>query len=242
MATHSATITTSGKTIRARIMSPDADKLAKRIPGAQKWTGSGRDRGNIVTWIYPLSMETCHDFRAVFGRNLTILPPLERWYRDAEAKASGRVIKPRNCRRCSRRLSRDRLLQRKQFCGPCEIKNKRESRERAHDRYVGQTYGLDPGEYTLILEAQGGRCAVKTCRANGTSKRLAVEHDHRLGNTVEAVRGLMCGVHNDWIGMAGDNPEVFESIADYLRNPPAREVLGTTKSAAAALRKVKRSA
>jgi hypothetical protein len=32
-------------------------------------------------------------------------------------------------------------------------------------------------------------------------------------------------MHNEWIGRAGDDPEVFESIASYLLEPPAREAL-----------------
>jgi hypothetical protein len=228
----SATITTDGKTIiRARIMSSDASELAHMIPGATEWRGQGRDSGKeVIRWLYPLSLKTCRAFREVFGENLVILPALEKWAREAVDKEQGKRLKPRRCRRCNRMLTKGRLLQNKMFCGPCAQLNKKASKERAHDRYVGDEYGLEPGEYALLLEAQGGRCAVKTCRANGTSKRLAVEHNHRLGKTREAVRGLMCGLHNDWIGLAGDNPEVFESIAEYLRNPPARRVLGTERT------------
>jgi hypothetical protein len=39
------------------------------------------------------------------------------------------------------------------------------------------------------------------------------------------VRGLACVTHNEWIGRAGDDPEVFDSLAAYLRNPPGRATL-----------------
>ena len=227
----SAAITTDGKVIiRARITAPNASELAHRIPGAQEWRGHGRDSGKeVIRWIYPLSLKTCRAFREVFGDNLIVLPALEVWAREAVAKEQGRLLKPRRCRRCNRLLTKGRLLQNKMFCGPCEQVNKKASKERAHDRYVGNEYGLEPGDYERLLKAQGGKCPVKGCRARGLSKRLAVEHDHKLGKTRQAVRGLMCGPHNDWIGMAGDDPEVFESIAAYLRNPPARRVLGTAR-------------
>jgi len=32
-------------------------------------------------------------------------------------------------------------------------------------------------------------------------------------------------MHNEWIGRAGDSPEVFDSLAAYLRDPPARKLL-----------------
>lgn len=95
-----------------------------------------------------------------------------------------------------------------------------------HARRVADVYGLLPGDYEALLEAQGGTCAILHCRAAGGTRRLAVEHDHKLEYLGrEAVRGLACAVHNEWIGRAGDDPEVFESIAAYLRNPPARKVL-----------------
>jgi len=69
---------------------------------------------------------------------------------------------------------------------------------------------------------QSGFCATHGCRAQGKSRDLCIDHDHETGE----VRGLMCNVHNEWIGRAGDDPAVFDSIAEYLRNPPARRVLG----------------
>ncbi len=91
-------------------------------------------------------------------------------------------------------------------------------KEAAHDKRAQQVYGLAPGEYRRLYEAQGGRCAILNCRATGTGRRkLAVDHDHGTGK----VRGLLCSTHNQMIGHAGDDPEVFRSIASYLEHPPA---------------------
>jgi hypothetical protein len=132
----------------------------------------------------------------------------------------------RLCPKCGSRLSADRIAKRKRYCHLCEYRVKREQREAAHDRRVVTLYGLRPGEYRRLYEAQGGRCAVLGCRVRGISKHLPVDHDHKHGlHNRYAVRGLLCTMHNQWIGRAGDDPEVFESIAEYLRNPPARAVL-----------------
>lgn len=93
-----------------------------------------------------------------------------------------------------------------------------------HSTRVQKVYGLAEGEYDLLYAAQGGRCAILRCRARGVAKRLAVDHDHKLEGR-DAVRGLLCGPHNRAIGDNGDDPEVFEALAAYLRNPPARAVL-----------------
>jgi hypothetical protein len=67
---------------------------------------------------------------------------------------------------------------------------------------------------------------VRGCKARGVSRALAVEHDHKKGlHNRKAVRGLMCKTHNKWIGMAGDDPDVFLSLYEYLTDPPAQKVL-----------------
>lgn len=93
-----------------------------------------------------------------------------------------------------------------------------------HERRVQDVYGLLPGDYEALYAAQGGRCAIHGCRATGAKRRLAVEHDHKLEGRA-SVRGLTCVSHNEWIGRAGDDPAVFDSLAAYLRDPPARKVL-----------------
>lgn len=93
-----------------------------------------------------------------------------------------------------------------------------------HDVRVTRVYGLRPGDYRRLFDAQGGVCAgcgPRTGR-NGTSgRRLAVDHDHLTGE----VRGLLCSTCNRSVGDQRDDPETFQRLADYLRNPPARLVL-----------------
>ena len=46
--------------------------------------------------------------------------------------------------------------------------------------------GVTDADYTRMLEAQGGGCAI--CGNPPKSRRLHVDHDHRTGQ----VRGLLC--------------------------------------------------
>ena len=131
----------------------------------------------------------------------------------------------RSCARCGRQLSVPRHRNRKKYCHRCEQIVLRERKQAAHDKRVETLYGLNPGEYRKLYEAQGGRCAIHGCRARGLVLALAVDHDHKKGFTREAVRGLLCKRHNREIGYNHDDPEVFDSIAAYLRNPPAKKVL-----------------
>lgn len=88
---------------------------------------------------------------------------------------------------------------------------------RNHARRVANAYGL--ADYDRLLEAQGGRCAICQ-RANGATKRLAVDHDHATGE----VRGALCSPCNRMIGHLRDNPAAFERAAAYLVDPPARQL------------------
>lgn len=76
-----AEITTDGTNVLGRI--PYANGAgpiwAKKVPGA-RWD---KDR---KVWRYPLTMDTCRTFRRIFGPELTVLPPLSRWAREAIAE------------------------------------------------------------------------------------------------------------------------------------------------------------
>ena len=99
---------------------------------------------------------------------------------------------------------------------------KRATSEGAWAKRIEETYGITAEEYYEIYEAQGGYCYI--CRrANGKSKRLSVDHDHKDG----LVRGLLClRCNKHTLGNARDEIEYFERAIEYLKNPPARQVVG----------------
>lgn len=96
-------------------------------------------------------------------------------------------------------------------------------------------YGLTVEDFGKLLASQGGVCAI--CAGTDEQRRLSVDHDHETGE----VRGLLCsGCNGAKLGRLGDDPERAEAraehheqraaalraAAEYLRNPPARAVLG----------------
>lgn len=101
----------------------------------------------------------------------------------------------------------------------------REERKRrraaAHEKRVQNVYGLKPGEYAKLYDAQLGTCAI-CLRATGATRRLSVDHDHATGE----VRGLLCRPCNDMLGHARDSDMFFYRAANYLQRPPAKGVLG----------------
>ena len=88
-------------------------------------------------------------------------------------------------------------------------------------------FKITPAEYDVILEYQGGVCAV--CHRPPVTTRLHIDHRHSDG----LVRGLLCHTDNRAIAMLRDDPARAYNVAAYLERPPAvaalaREVFGRT--------------
>lgn len=108
---------------------------------------------------------------------------------------------------------------------------KRRRSDRAHELRTQSTYGLSRNDYLALLEHQGGRCFICQ-RANGTAKRLAVDHEHYRDGCEHdpetgcrrCVRALLCGPCNQLVGRY--NATALLRAFAVLTDPPARVVLG----------------
>lgn len=104
-------------------------------------------------------------------------------------------------------------------CATHHRQKKRADKARVHERRVQKTYGLQPGQYWELYKFQGGKCAI--CRrATGATRALSVDHDHKTG----LVRGEICRLCNDMLGHGRDDPAFFVRAAQYLNNPPAKQL------------------
>jgi hypothetical protein len=110
---------------------------------------------------------------------------------------------------------------------------KRRRRLHASQHRVEVVYDMPAETYDAILEHQGGRCAV--CQiANGTTKRLAVEHAHNLPGCehppekgcARCWRGICCGRCNELL--ARFTPDQLLRAIRYLYDPPAQQLLRAT--------------
>lgn len=90
--------------------------------------------------------------------------------------------------------------------------------DKVYNWYLRKHYGITIQEYTGLLEAQGGVCAI--CRLPNTArnpntgkpKRLYVDHDHLTG----AIRGLLCNQCNQAIGCFAEDPDRMVRAMEYL--------------------------
>lgn len=103
------------------------------------------------------------------------------------------------------------------YCRPCQRSYNRE-------RNLKNKFGLSWDEYELMLACQDDRCYL--CGRMPRKAALAVDHNHKTGE----IRGLLCRVCNHrMLGSAQESPEILRKAADYLEEPPAREVFGERK-------------
>ena len=85
--------------------------------------------------------------------------------------------------------------------------------ERNADNNARRRYGLEPGGYAAMLEAQGGRCAI--CNTTDTGKLYRFHIDHCHGT--KEVRGLLCNGCNIGIGQLKHSEEILKAAIAYLK-------------------------
>lgn len=96
----------------------------------------------------------------------------------------------------------------------------------SRDQRLQETYGITQAEFNLILESQGGVCAI--CKGKRPSYDL--DHDHKAvkaGKTLrQSVRGVLCRRCNRRLLPASlDDCDVLFAAQTYLISPPARQVI-----------------
>ena len=126
----------------------------------------------------------------------------------------GRMPK-KDCRECGESFHPDRMTGPR--CKPC-------ASAKAHEKRVGDIYGLKPGQYAELLAFQGGGDAITGQKPR--SKRLAVDHRHSDGE----VRGLLLKHTNlyvvGWLESFDDPFAILDNLRAYLTESPAKKLWG----------------
>ena len=86
--------------------------------------------------------------------------------------------------------------------------------EKDKDNKLRAAYGISYAEYTIMLEAQQGACAICGTTSTGKRKAFHVDHCHTTGK----VRGLLCGNCNSGIGNLKDDVALLKRAIQYLEN------------------------
>lgn len=106
-------------------------------------------------------------------------------------------------------------------CDPCRNAARRSYRRSNYTRYyrhhknssLKSLYGITIDDYDEMYDDQEGCCAI--CGTHQSELRLALQVDHCHDTGI--IRGLLCGYCNSVLGYMGDDPEVLDNAAAYLR-------------------------
>lgn len=83
-------------------------------------------------------------------------------------------------------------------------------------RSTAKRYGLDPDEVVESFLEHDGKCDIcgRLGGEVGKGDRLYIDHDHvRAG----LFRGWLCANCNNALGLLGDDPDMIDRAAEYLR-------------------------
>jgi len=74
-------------------------------------------------------------------------------------------------------------------------------------------YQITPEDYAALMLVQDFKCAICQRDRDQFQKDFVVDHNHGTGK----VRALLCPACNTAIGLLGDNPEIMERAAAFVR-------------------------
>lgn len=124
----------------------------------------------------------------------------------AEFYRAGKYYQPR-CKPCHNRYNLDRY-----YALSSDAKAERIASIKA--RY----YGMTLAEMQALVEAHDDNCDLcgkpdTTHRKRTWTRQLTMDHDH----VSKKFRGFLCSKCNIAIGSAGDDPDLLERMAEYVR-------------------------
>jgi hypothetical protein len=117
------------------------------------------------------------------------------------------------CKPCSKEKRKVRYLTQTET----ELKDMREryhkNKEQYRESWLKNTYGLEPGQYNEMFNAQQGCCKICNTHQTQLKRKLFVDHCHETG----AVRGLLCQPCNTLLGQAKDDITILQNAIAYLK-------------------------
>lgn len=120
------------------------------------------------------------------------------------------------CRECRLAYRRQPEIRKKERAGYTAWRNADKERAKRLDfrNNLRVHFGLTVEQYTAMVEAQNGVCAI--CgkpESHPRKKNLAVDHCHTTGK----IRGLLCNSCNTGIGLLKEDERLFLRTIEYLK-------------------------
>lgn len=134
----------------------------------------------------------------------------------------------RCCQSCGKEMPLNAFSKHRRTCKKClseyEMRRRDQNPDVALNAHLKRKFGITLADYTALLIAQGGVCAIcgqpptvalgipSRRQGRAVRPRLVVDHNHETG----AVRGLLCSPCNRGIGFLGDTSAGVRAALAYL--------------------------
>jgi len=89
------------------------------------------------------------------------------------------------------------------------------------DVIIRNNYGITLHDFDELLQMQNNSCAICSKPIEALRRRMNIDHCHDTNK----VRGILCTGCNTGLGHLGDNIEGLEKAIQYLKNPPANNLV-----------------
>jgi hypothetical protein len=99
-------------------------------------------------------------------------------------------------------------------CKICAAEKYQRRKDQLRENHLQRKYGLDQEAYEKMLLEQNGRCFICPTSIPGGMGQFAVDHCHKTGK----IRKLLCFNCNTALGLLGDDPNLLERMAAYIRS------------------------
>lgn len=109
---------------------------------------------------------------------------------------------------------RNKIYRQKHRAQLCERKRQKynDNKNSHWEDQIKRKYGITSEQYFILLEKQGGVCAICEQPEKYKNKKLAVDHCHKT----KKIRGLLCFRCNATIGQFKDEIKLFGNAISYL--------------------------
>ena len=127
-------------------------------------------------------------------------------------KKKSENLRQAHCRDCRTKLDkaqRPSALARERAWA---LANPERAKAKHHRENLRKHYALSPEDYTGMLSAQNGRCAI--CRSDSPGRKNGRNFDVDHCHSTKTVRGLLCHSCNLGIGHLKDDPSLLEAALD----------------------------
>lgn len=128
------------------------------------------------------------------------------------------------CKACCAKLRREGYKKDPERYKAAKKRSEQKNPGKIRNRLLKWNHGIDADQYALMLQMQGGKCAICNLLKTSSVPNFAVDHSHLTGR----IRGLLCAKCNTALGLFQDRIDILLKAKRYLETASDARYPGLT--------------